>query len=338
MRPLKILTLATAFASVLVVGFVDKALGDADQTNINTPMFTNAAVSLNNRVVVDDHLIRLGDLFNNAGDKANIAVAYAPKPGKRASFDARWLYKVARAYKLDWRPFSRLTQAVVERDSQIIDRDIIRAEITEALRDKGLEPDMRVQLSDTMASLYVPGESDGSVSVEDVVYRARTGRFTAIVASPADSPTAQRIRISGKVHRMVDVPVLKNRVARGDVITEQDITWVQVKAKSLKYAIIEHESDLIGMTLKRMARPGQPIRASDLTRPLIVKKGEIVTVRLKVGAMSLTTQAKALEGGSRGDQIRVTNTKSNKTLDAIIIGSGLVKVETARQIAMSREN
>ena len=61
----------------------------------------------------------------NRADKADAAVAYAPAPGERAIFDARWLYRVARAYRLNWRPLSARQQIVVERVSQIIERSEI---------------------------------------------------------------------------------------------------------------------------------------------------------------------------------------------------------------------
>ena len=54
-------------------------------------------VVLQDSVVVQSKLVRLGDLFSNTGAKAGITVAYAPAPGKRALFDARWLSRVARA-------------------------------------------------------------------------------------------------------------------------------------------------------------------------------------------------------------------------------------------------
>ena len=42
-------------------------------------------VVLRQNVMVDNHLILLGDLFKGAGNKASIAVAYAPEPGQKGS-------------------------------------------------------------------------------------------------------------------------------------------------------------------------------------------------------------------------------------------------------------
>ena len=53
---------------------------------------------LKSAAIVEGRYITLGDLFENAGVRADTNVAYAPAPGKRAIFDARWLYRVARAH------------------------------------------------------------------------------------------------------------------------------------------------------------------------------------------------------------------------------------------------
>ena len=58
---------------------------------VAAPLFSGAAEAapvLQSEVVVDDNMIHLGDIFANAGDKADVAVAPAPKPGKQAVFDA----------------------------------------------------------------------------------------------------------------------------------------------------------------------------------------------------------------------------------------------------------
>ena len=48
------------------------------------------SITLNGSVAVNGNYVRLGDLFDNTGDKSNIVVAYAPAPGKQAVFDASW--------------------------------------------------------------------------------------------------------------------------------------------------------------------------------------------------------------------------------------------------------
>jgi len=94
-----------------------------------TAIFETEKPMLNEHIVVESNVVRLGDLFTNAGTRAEAAVAYSPAAGQRSVLDARWLYRVARAYKINWKPLGATTQVVVERDSISIPQDEIKTQI-----------------------------------------------------------------------------------------------------------------------------------------------------------------------------------------------------------------
>jgi len=293
-----------------------------------------APVTLRQSVTVSGRLVRLGDLFVPAGDKAQAAVAYAPAPGKRAIFDARWLYRVARAYGLNWRPLSINEKAVVARESIVIGRREIADTILAALVDKGVDADMQVELSNRMLRIHVPGNSTATVAVEDVAYDPRTRRFIAIVAAPADDPAARRIRVTGRVHRVIDVPVLTRRVLAGEVIRARDVKRIAMRSDRLQRDTIQDPVDLIGKSPRRGLRTGVPVRVSDVRLPVLVPRRSLVTIVYLVRSMSLTAQGRALEDGGAGDTVRVTNTQSNTVVQAVVTGANRVSVQPAGPIAM----
>ena len=293
-----------------------------------------APVTLRQSVTVSGGLVRLGDLFVPAGDKAEAAVAYAPAPGKRAIFDARWLYRVARAYGLNWRPLSIHEKAVVARESIIIGRREIADHILAALVDKGVDADMRVELSNRMLRIHVPGDSTPTVAVEDVAYEPRTRRFIAIVAAPADDPAARRIRVTGRVHRVIDVPVLTRRVLAGEVIRKRDVKWIAMRGDRLQRDTIQDSGALIGKSPRRGLRAGVPVRVSDVRLPVLVPRRSLVTIMYRVRSMTLTAQGRALEDGGAGDTVRVANTQSNTVVQAVVTGANRVSVRPAGPIAM----
>jgi len=120
---IKRLTLALYF-SVLLLPFSDQTRA-SDADTLSTSSAVGAPIVLRESAAVDGKTVRIGDLFLNVGEKAGIAIAYAPEPGGRAVFDARWLLKVARAYKLDWRPMGRHDKVVVQRNATFISREEI---------------------------------------------------------------------------------------------------------------------------------------------------------------------------------------------------------------------
>ena len=152
----------------------------------------NDKVVLRESVVVKSKLVRLGDLFSNTGAKADITVAYAPAPGKRALFDARWLSRVARAYGLDWRPLGPQDQIMVERESQIITRAEIEDSIHAALISQGAERSMTVELSNRLLRLYVASGSPRHRRRRGRSLRAAHGAFHGHRRGPRARPPSDK--------------------------------------------------------------------------------------------------------------------------------------------------
>jgi flagellar basal body P-ring formation protein FlgA len=84
--------------------------------------------------------------------------------------------------------------------------------------------------------------------------------------------------------------------------------------------------DIIGLTPRRTLRPGVPISAADIQRPVMVSKGEIVIIALQTPQMLLSARGQALTNGSKGDAIRVANIQSRQIVEAVVTGPGQVAV------------
>ncbi len=320
-RLLTYATLTFLFTFVLFSGSGFAAEQELDQG-------ANAPVTLNENIIVSDTYIRLKDLFSNVPmDKAQTAVAYSPKPGRRASFDARWLYRVAHAYGLQWRPLSADLRTLVTRDSIVIQKDEIKDALMASLLNYDIPQNPQVELSNHNLRIHVSSEMMPEVRVEDMNYNRRTHRFAAIIGiGEKDMNAIQRIRVTGQVHEMLEVPTLSRRVNKGEVIEEKDVTWLKLRADRTQRDVIMDVSQIIGMTPKRSLRPEQPLRNIDVQTPVMVPKGSIVTIILKKPGMTLTSQGRAMENGSDGETIRVANTKTSRTIDAIVVGSSMVTV------------
>ena len=292
-------------------------------------------VTLLESAVVSGNVVRLGDLFSGTGENAEVPIAYAPAPGKRAVFDAKWLYRVAHAYGLDWRPLSLRDQAVIERASQIIGREEIEDRILAALLDKGVDEAMRVELSNRLFRIYVAADADATLAVEDITYDARTRRFTAVVATPPDDPAAQRFRVAGRAHRMSEVPVLARRMMTGDIIRENDVQWITMRNDRLDPDTVLDPEGLIGKSARRTMPAHRPLRASDVRRPVLVPRSGMVTIVFRMPQMTLTAKGRALEDGSEGDTIRITNTQSNMVIEGVVVGAGTVSVGPTATVALN---
>ena len=67
----------------------------------------------------------------------------------------------------------------------------------------------------------------------------------------------------------------------------------------------------------------------------MVPKGGLVTIVLRSPKMVLTSQGKAINGGSEGDVIQVKNIQSKTVIEAKVTGPGRVIVRPNAILAMN---
>jgi flagella basal body P-ring formation protein FlgA len=296
---------------------------------------SNQTVELKSSVIVDEAYILLGDLFTNTGGRSAIKVAYAPQAGKKSQFDAKWLYRIARAYKLNWRPLSLKTRVFVERSSQVIYRDEIEDILVERLRSQGYKDNFEIEFGQREPTIYVAANEPATIDIEGLSITKSTGRFIATLVIPANKTNAKRFRLTGRIHRLIQIPVISRRLNRGDIIQKDDIEWINLRERKLRRGYIQAEEEIIGKAAKRYIAAKTPLTASHLRRPQLVKKGSIVNIALIDGAMRLTTQGRSLENGSLGDTIRIKNTRTKRIIEAKVTGASSAKVGLLRATSLN---
>ncbi len=83
-----------------------------------------------------------------------------------------------------------------------------------------------------------------------------------------------------------------------------------------------------GLTEVRIVRPGgaratlPPTDGARIAGDAAIRRGEMVVLVYQAPGMSLTVRARALEDGAVGHPIRLMNTTSQRTIDAIVTGPG----------------
>jgi len=292
-----------------------------------------AQTQLQPSVTVTGSVIRLGDLFSNAGDQANDPVAAAPALGTRVTYSAAWLRAAARAHQLAWSPASEFDQAVIERASRVIPPDAIAQKLIATMPAAALGTDTELRFDALALRLLVPAEASDEVEVDGLTVDPRNGRFSAMVSAPPGAVDAQRLRVTGKLVVQSTVPVPNRSIAINDVITAGDIEELKVQRERVAGDTITDRNQLIGKAARHLLRAEQPLRAGDVQDPIVVHKGDLVTIELRTATMQLAAQGKALEDGALNVTIRVVNTQSNRTIDASVAGANLVRAGGSDRLA-----
>ena len=321
----------TALAFTLAILLMPMG-ADAERSK-KTDTFKETVV-LKEHVSIKSNVIRIGDLFANAGDKAHTPIAYAPAPGQRLVLDVNWLYRAASAYKLKWKPYSHSQQSIVIRDSITYKHETIKNQIRDALLKEGIGQADEVELGDRLYQIYAPNEFDSILKVEEVAFEKRSGRFTATLTITSGKPGQIRRIVGGWVRKMISLPVLTRRFSTNELIKKHDVKVVAVRSSRLSKDIVTNIKDLIGKSPSRMLSPNVPLRRTDIRPPLLVTKGSLVTMVLQSQFMRLTARGRALENGGKGDVVRIRNLKSKKNVEALVVGPGRVTINPHGHFAM----
>ena len=287
-----------------------------------------AAPSLRPSATVSGATIHLGDIFNDAGPQAADAVAPAPAPGTHVTYSANWLAAVAREHHLAWTPGSPYDQISVERASQIIGSDAIASRLLAELATHQSVTDATILLDNPGLQLIAPANAGTAIAVDGFTFDSRTGRLSAYVSAPAGDPNAERQRVTARVVYKTAVPVLNRPLSPGELITAQDIGQMKMRRDSVGPDVVLDASQLVGKTPRRPLRAEQPIRTGDVQAPVVIHKGDLVTIVLETPTMRLTAQGKAVEDGSMGAAIQIANTQSKRIIDAVVTGPDSVAVMT----------
>ncbi len=291
------------------------------------------AASLKPIVIIEGETVRVGDIFDDAGQHADIVVINAPAPGRRLTLDSNWLAEAARIYKVAWRPLSRADRVVIERASKAMtSSEILGALRRELVRD-GMPPQSVIDLNNRNIELNIPVELPASIDVRNLNYDLTTGRFSAMVVGGGDQAGSQRMMVQGRTFPASPVPVLRRAIGSGEIIRKEDFEVVYRREDQLPRDIITDTSRLIGTTPRSRLRAGEPVRESETRAPTMVTRNSPVVIRLQSGAMTLTAQGRALDEGARGDVIRVMNMQSNKTVEATVAGPDVVTIGFGARLA-----
>ena len=150
------------------------------------------------------------------------------------------------------------------------------------------------------------------------------GRYTLGVRCDDDRPWSLNLPITVTIYK--DIVVTADALPRGKILTGNDFRHVSYDVSKLPAGYIEDDRG-IGMELKRRLSRGVPLTINMLRKPIIIKRGQQVSIIATTGRMEVRMPGKALAHGAAGDRIRVMNLKSKKKVEGTVTPSGNIRVD-----------
>jgi flagella basal body P-ring formation protein FlgA len=302
---------------VIALGFITPL---AAQTAEPDPPGSGPA--LKREVTVTGEIVRIGDLIENAGAVADVAIFRAPDLGQTGSVPAVRVLDAVRPHHIIWLNTRGLDEVLVTRASRAVDGKEIEARLIRALAGHpGLAEarDLAAIFDNEVRTLRI--EPNAELGIAGLGYDQRTRRFEAVFDLPSGALRRPVLRVTGTLVETAEAVITLRAIAAGEVLKSSDL-MVERRPKAEAMAI----EDVVGFVAKHPLTPGQVIRAGDVMKQELVARNETVTITYQVPGLTLSVHGKALEPGAKGDVINVLNIQSKRTIQATVNGPSRVTV------------
>ncbi len=140
-----------------------------------------------------------------------------------------------------------------------------------------------------------------------------------------DGQEVARARVTAQIDLNIVALVVTRNLARGHVLTADDLSQTLVAYAQAKGSL-DRPEQAVGSTLKTNLSVGEAVKERHLTKSIMVRRGEMVTIIAQQGGLVVTTSGQAKQDGALGDTIAVVNLNSKKTIPARIIAPNQVEV------------
>lgn len=150
-------------------------------------------------------------------------------------------------------------------------------------------------------------------------------RLIAIIS--VNGVVKNKVRLSGWVDVFESVVCACRNLKKGEIIKEDDLCLVRKNISRLSSNIVTDTSKVVGLMVKHTIRKEACIKEWMLEKPLIVQRGDIITILAESGNLRVTAPGRVLAKGHMGELIRVQNSMSNKVIYAKVVNNSTVRVD-----------
>jgi flagella basal body P-ring formation protein FlgA len=292
--------------------------------------------ALRAEATVTGNVVRIGDLVDNAGIVADVAVFRAPALGETGTVPVALALEAMRAHALVGLDPGSISEIAVTRASRAIAANDIEALVAEAVAKGyglGQAADVAVGFDRALRTIRVEPSVTAAPRIEQLRYDARSGRFEAELDVPG-APAARQ-RLTGTAVATAETVTLTRPLARGEIIKMGDLAMRRLPRDQIGSDTITDPDQAIGLAARNPLNSGRALRAAEVMKPEIVHRGENVTIIYQVPGIVLAVRGKAVDSGAEGDMVDIVNVQSNRTVRGTIIGPAQVAVASmaARVIA-----
>jgi flagella basal body P-ring formation protein FlgA len=319
------------FATVLLAATNANAIAQVRDDAIAAPV-------LRSNVTVAGDVVRIGDVIDNAGPAARIAIYRAPDLGTTGLLPTAQVLATLRAHQVIGVDTRDLREISVTRLARTFESKEIELQVARALEHHngfGDAANLSLTFDREMQDLRLDPSNTGSIQPASVRFEPRGQRFDItfeIANENVSTPT--RLRFTGSAVETVETAVLTRNVERSEILKPADVV-IERRPKAEVGGDLASRGHTVGMQARKQLRAGQPLKVADLGKPDLVQRDQNVTITYDSVGLYLTIRGKALENGAEGDVVNVLNLQSKRTVAGVVVGRGQVSVASSRSVVTS---
>ena len=224
---------------------------------------TFASVSIQEKVLIDSPILKLGNIFNGLPENiANKKIGNSPEPGQKKIIRLQLIKRLVKNFEIDWNPNPIIDSIVVSRASREVTANELKDEIIYALNKNGIHQDYEIQIRSKDFISYVPIKSEYEVEIINLNYNEKTERFFANIKIKGKDFSPVITNLKGFARSVIYIPVLKNRVIKGQTLNKIDFEFIKVAKNRINENFLINIDEMIGMEASRNLRKGSPLKKS----------------------------------------------------------------------------
>jgi flagella basal body P-ring formation protein FlgA len=288
-----------------------------------------AAPVLRAEVVVSGDLVRIGDVIDNAGAAAQIAIYRAPDLGTTGSMPVDRVLAALRAHQVIGVDTRNLREISISRLARTLESRDIEAAIARALQHRnglGDAANLSLTFDRDAQGLRLEASNTGALHAVATRFDPRSNRYDVTFEISNDTTSVPtKLRFTGTAIETVEAAILARGVERNEVIKSSDVV-IERRPKAEVGNDLAARDQAVGMQARKQLRVGQALKTADLARPDLVQKDQAVTLIYQSAGLHLTIRGKAMEGGTEGDVVNVMNLQSKRIVSGVVVGRGQVSI------------
>ena len=290
------------------------------------------APALRASVTVSSDVVRIGDVVDNAGSAALIAIYRAPDLGTTGSLPTDKVIAALQAHQVigvDTRDIKAISVTRLSRPLPAKDIELQVARALEHRNGLGDAANLSLTFDRDVQDMQLEATKTGAMQPVSARFDPRSGRFdVSFEIADETSATPTKLRFTGTAIETVEAAVLSRSVERNEVLKASDVvTERRPKAEVGGDAAVRRLA--VGMQMRKPLHAGQALKVSDLVKPDLVARDDNVTLIYESTGLYLTIRGKAMDSGTEGDVVSVLNLQSKRTVSGVVIGRGQVSISVA---------